>query len=588
MYYIGKQIGCILPLINIAFPSYSAATAADVPKKAEKSRPNIIFILTDDHRPGAMGYAGNKIIQTPEMDKLAREGVWFRNAVATTPICAASRASILTGLYERTHKYTFQTGPAREEYMEQSYPKILKEAGYYTGFYGKFGVKYEHPERLFDVHEDYDRNNRYTDRRGYFYKTLGKDTVHLTWYTGEKAIQFIRNAPSDKPFCLSLSFSAPHAHDGAPDQYFWDEGTDRLYNDVVIPDPDLKEDKYFNALQAGVRSGFSRVRWGWRFDTPEKYQKSVKGYYRMISGIDLEIAKIRKELKAKGLDKNTVIILMGDNGYFLGERQLADKWLMYDLSVKVPLIIYDARVKKHHDVEAMALNIDVPSTIADLAGVTQPKSWHGKSLVPIVTGRSDNVQRDTILIEHLWEFDSIPPSEGIRTNEWKYFRYVNDKTWEELYNLKDDPKEAVNLAGKTEYRTELISFRKKLDNMASHYADPYSGVPAVLTVENISEPENAEISDMLPEYSWKIPKEAVSQNAYQILVASSKEMLDFNHGDVWNSGQIRSKTYENIEQKGKLLVPGAKYFWKVRIWDKDNRLTDYSEVQEFKTTGILK
>jgi alpha-L-rhamnosidase len=588
MYSIGKQLGCILPLINLAFPSYSAAAYADVPKKAENPRPNIIFILTDDHRPGAIGYAGNKIIQTPEMDRLAREGVWFKNAVATTPISAASRASILTGLYERTHKYTFQTGPAREEYMTLSYPKILREAGYYTGFYGKFGVKYEHPERLFDVHEDYDRNNRYNDWRGYFYKTLGKDTVHLTRYTGEMAIRFIKNAPSDKPFCLSLSFSAPHAHDGAPDQYFWDEGTDQLYNDVVIPEPDLKEDKYFNALPSGVRTGFSRVRWGWRFDTPAKYQKSVKGYYRMISGIDLEIAKIRKELRAKGLDNNTVIILMGDNGYFLGERQLADKWLMYDLSIKVPLIIYDPRVKKHQDVEAMALNIDIPSTIADLAGVARPKSWHGKSLVPVVSGKKEKDKRDTILIEHLWEFDSIPPSEGIRTDEWKYFRYVNDKSWEELYNLKSDPKEIDNLSKKPEYQNQLSLFRKKLDAMARQYADPYSGIPSGLTVQNISEKDNTVINVTMPHYGWIIPIEAESQNAYQILVSTSKENIGNNHGDVWNSGQIRSSNSLNIEQKGKPLNPGSKYFWKVRIWDKDNRLSDYSEVQEFRTVDILK
>jgi len=112
------------------------------------------------------------------MDRLASEGAFFRNAFLTTPICAASRASIFSGLYERTHKYTFQTGPIRDEYMQYSYPRVLRDAGYYTGFYGKFGVNYNHPDRLFDVYEDYDRDNRYKDRRGYFFKTLGKDTVH--------------------------------------------------------------------------------------------------------------------------------------------------------------------------------------------------------------------------------------------------------------------------------------------------------------------------------------------------------------------------------------------------------------------------
>jgi alpha-L-rhamnosidase len=121
---------------------------------------------------------------------------------------------------------------------------------------------------------------------------------------------------------------------------------------------------------------------------------------------------------------------MGDNGYFLGERQLAGKWLMYDNSIRVPLVVYDPRVKKHQDIDLMALNIDVPATILDLAGVEKPKSWHGKSLMPVVTGQQKSLNRDTILIEHLWEFENIPPSEGVRTADWKYFRYVNDKSWE--------------------------------------------------------------------------------------------------------------------------------------------------------------
>jgi len=571
-----------LPLLALAVPIQATDGRDGTPQLKPGIKPNIIFILTDDHRTSAMGYAGNKIIQTPEMDWLCQEGAYFKNAFATTPICSASRASILSGLQERTHKYTFYTGPMREEYMQNSYPKVLREAGYYTGFYGKLGVKYEHPERLFDVHEDYDRDDLYNDRRGYFYKTLGKDTVHLTRYTGEKAIQFIKNAPEDKPFCLSISFSAPHAHDGAPDQYFWDEGTANLYKDIVIPDPDLKEDKYFNALPEGVRKGFNRTRWDWRFDTPEKYQKMVKGYYRMISGVDLEIAKIRQELKAKGIDKNTVIILMGDNGYFLGERQIADKWLMYDLSIRVPLIIYDPRVQKHLDVEAMALNLDVSATIADLAGLAQPKSWHGKSLVPIVSGNSNNVQRDTILIEHLWERESIPPSEGVRTPDWKYFHYVNDKLWEELYNLKKDPRETDNLAKKPEYKKTLEELRNKLNLMAQKYADPYSGVPSGLTVEFIDEAKNVSIKGKQALYRWILPKEAVSQNAYQILVASSRKNIDNNLSDVWNSGQVWSNVSSNIEYKGKALNSNTKYYWKVRIYHQDNRLSDYSEVQEFK------
>ena len=570
----------ILIILFIVENSYAAIQKKENPSE---NRPNIIFILTDDQRFDALGYAGNKIIQTPEMDRLAETGVYFSHAIVSTPICAASRASIFTGLHERTHKYTFQTGDIRSEYILESYPALLKEAGYYTGFFGKFGVNFSKKGKLFDVIDDYDRNGQFPDRRGYFYKTLNGDTVHLTRYTGQQALDFIDNAPSEKPFCLSLSFSAPHAHDNAPDQYFWTPETDNLFQNMEMPGPELADDKYFNALPLPVREGFNRLRWTWRFDTPEKYQHSVKGYYRMIKGVDLEIAKIRKKLEEKGLDNNTVIIFMGDNGYFLGERQLAGKWLMYDNSIRVPLIVYDPRVKKHQDISDMALNIDVPATILDLAGVQIPATYQGKSLVPIVSGTVKSMYRDTILIEHLWEFENIPPSEGVRTAEWKYMRYINDKSAEELYNLKSDPKEINNLAGMPEYQKVLLEFRRKNDELGKKYADPYSGIPSDLTIEYIRDPRFTKIIDNKPEFSWVVPKEAVIQKAYQILVSSSKDKIDMNIGDVWNSGVIRSNKSTDVELDSEPLQPNKKYFWKVRIFDQDNRLSEYSDVQQFET-----
>ncbi|HUV66348.1 MAG TPA: family 78 glycoside hydrolase catalytic domain, partial [Sedimentisphaerales bacterium] len=556
------------------------------PDNKDTKRPNIIFILTDDQRWDALGYAGNKIIQTPEMDTLAQQGTYFSHAMATTPICSASRASLFTGLYERTHRYTFQTGPIRDEYMANSYPKLLRKAGYYTGFFGKFGVDYRGTETLFDEVEVYDRNNQYPDRRGYYYKTLNGETVHLTRYTGEKALDFIAKAPEDKPFCLSLSFSAPHAHDSAEEQYFWQEQTDSLYQDMTMPGPKLAEDAYFNELPEPVREGFNRTRWYWRFDTPEKYQHSVKGYYRMIRGIDLEIGKIRAKLKEKGLDKNTVIILMGDNGYFLGERQLAGKWLMYDNSIRVPLIIYDPRNKEHRDTKDMVLNIDVPATILDLARVDVPETYHGTSLVSIVSGQQDSLKRDAVLVEHLWEFDRIPPSEGVRTAEWKYFRYVNDISAEALYSLDDDPQEIENLAQDRQCQDTLAALRNTCDELIQRYADPYSGVPSGLMVDFIREPSGVTIVDQRPEYSWIVPQEAVFQKGYQVLVASSREKIDQNIGDVWDSGQVRGSQSANIEHSGGPLEPHSTYCWKVRIWDQDNRLSDYSAVQSFKTGGF--
>lgn len=458
-----RSLGSLVLGVLAASPGLPASGKSVVRK------PNILFILTDDHRADALGYAGNPIIRTPHMDRMAMEGAYFRNALVTTPICAASRASILTGMYERTHGYTFQQGALKKPFMDISYPVILRQNGYYTGFYGKLGVEYGKPETLFDQAEIYDRNDKFRDRKGYYYKTIGKDTVHLTRYTGYKAREFIRTAPRDRPFCLSLSFSAPHAHDSSKEQYFWDPEYNSYYSGENIPPPVLGGDEYFSRLPKEVRDGYSRTRWGWRFDTPEKYRESVRGYYRMITQVDDEIGGIRSALEEEGLDRNTVIILMGDNGYFLGERQLADKWLMYDLSLKVPLIILDPKAGKHRNIGDMVLNIDIARTITDLAGAGSPEPYQGISLVPYLQGRPPKVRRPAILIEHLWNFDPIPSSEGIRTNEWKYFRYRFITAPEELYNLKKDPLERINLAADPKYRKVLEALRKECESQIARY-----------------------------------------------------------------------------------------------------------------------
>lgn len=568
-------IGLIVLIFGVKLYAQNANISQD--------RPNIIFILTDDQRWDALGYAGNELVTTPEMDRLAEAGTYFENAMVTTPICAASRASILSGLHERTHAYTFQSGPMKDEYMEEAYPKVLRDAGYKTAFYGKFGVNYGNKEQLFDEYEDYDRANQYKDRRGYFYKKLGEDTVHLTRYTGQKALDYIDKVDESKPFCLSLSFSAPHAHDGAPGQYFWQTTTDPLLQGVEIPEAKLSDDKYFEALPQSVKDGFNRLRWTWRYDTPEKYQHSVKGYYRMIAGVDMEITKIRAQLKAKGLDKNTVIIVMGDNGHFLGERQMAGKWLMYDNSVRVPLIVYDPRIDNHQDIDQMALNIDVPATIADLANAPAPANWHGKSLMPIVTGKASTMDRDTVLIEHLWEFEHIPPSEGVRTADWKYFRYVNDKSSEELYNLNKDPREIKNLASSKKYSALLKELRRKTDELTTTFGDASTAGPLELTVEYIRKPAMVSVIDFTPEFGWRVSDAAAFQSAYQLLVSSSASNSYNNIGDLWNSDRVNGNNSTNVSYAGTPLQAGKEYFWKVRIWDEHNRLGKYSATQSFKT-----
>ena len=401
-----------------------AAGAAQAQQAAPAQRPNILFILTDDQRWDAVGYV-NPIVRTPHIDSLAREGVCFRNAFVTTPISAASRASLLTGMYERTHGYTFRQGPLKEPYMQQSYPVLLRASGYTTAYFGKFGVTYPGAQRLFDAADLYDRRGKFPDRRGYFYKTIDGDTVHLTRYTGYEAQRFLREVDLSKPFCLSLGFSAPHAHDPAPEQYFWEPWADSLYRDLTVAPPLLADDRYFEELPEAVRRGYNRVRWTWRYDTPQKYQHSVKGYYRMISEVDREVGAIR--------------------------------------------LIYDPRGRDPREVEDMVLNIDVPATILDAAGVAVPEAYQGVSLLGYTRGEAPAADREAFLCEHLWELDEIPSSEGIRTERWKYMRYRFIPGWEELYDLAADPEEAVNLASDPAYDRTLEELRRECDRQIERY-----------------------------------------------------------------------------------------------------------------------
>lgn len=551
-------------------------------------KPNIIFILVDDFRYDALSYCGNTIVKTPAIDNLATQGTFFRNAFSSTPISSASRASILTGLHERTHRYSFQTGPLEDCFLAESYPLKLREAGYRTALFGKLGVNCTDAESLFDEIEDYDRNVAIKED-GYHYKTLNNDTVHLTRYTGQKGLDFLDRQQGDKPFFLSLCFSAPHAHDTAKQQYFWDENQEDMYNDVTVPDPIMSEDKYFERLPEEVKKGFSRLRWTWRFDSPEKYQFMMKGYYRMISGIDQEIAKVMKKLEKKGLAENTVIVFMGDNGYFLGERQLADKWMMYDLSVRVPLIIYDPRIKKHSEVEQQVINVDIPSTIVDFAGGEIPSEWQGKSLTGLLKNKNYRMNRDTILIEHLWEMPDIPSCEGVRTNEWKYFRYVNDGKIEELYNLRNDPDEAFDLSKDEKYAKILNELRNKTDELTHRFSANGWIAPTNLNTRFMGKLDYSMLKGDEQVFGWTLPYFSQSQKYYQILVASTKENIDKNVGDMWNSGCVFSNNSLNVPYAGKKLEKGKTYYWRVRYWDYLNRTSQYSEPQEFvygKNAGI--
>ncbi len=383
--------------------------------------PNLLFIVTDDQRSDMMGVV-NPILHTPNMDRLANEGVRFENAFVTSPICAASRASLLTGVVERTHQLTFGTPPLVADFIDRSYPTLLREAGYHTGFIGKFGVRTEPgaTETMFDAFVPL-----WTDP--YFKEMEDGSLRHLTDITADESIEYLRSNGRTDPFALTVSFNAPHADDGDERQYIWPEAMDTLYSDAAITDPPLSEPAFFDALPEFLKeASLNRVRWYWRFDTPEKARRMTRRYFRMISGVDAAIGRILGELESLGLAENTVVMLMGDNGYFLGERGYAGKWLPYDLSIRVPLVVYDPRVEdrlRGSTPSLFALNVDLAPTLLDLAGVEVPATMQGRSLAPLLVGEAPADWRTDFFVEHLFDHPEIPKHEGVRGERFKYARY---------------------------------------------------------------------------------------------------------------------------------------------------------------------
>ena len=440
---------------------------------AESTRPNIIFLLTDDQRWDTLGSMGNGIIQTPNVDRLADGGVVFDNCFVTTSICMTNRACIFTGQYAARHGvWSFRT-KFTEAQLDETYPGVLKQAGYYLGFIGKWGVG-QPPEELFDYNRGWPGQNRYLNVQDGKFR-------HLTSIMSDQAIEFLDSIPDRKPFCLSFSFKAPHVQDGPPgrflddpkfkglyarhpSQFFYDPELAPLYRDAVIPPAPLSDPAFFDALPEFLKTSENRVRWDIRFATPEMYQESVKAYYRLISGVDRVVGRIVEKLEETGLADNTIILYTGDNGFYLGERGFAGKWYPHEVSIRVPLVVYDPRLPENRRGtrrDETVLSIDLAPTMLQMAGVEAPEAMQGSSLVPLVAGQKPEWRTD-FFYEHLFKHARIPCTEAVRDPQYKYIRFVDSvPLYEELYDLGSDPDEAHNLAGKPEHAATLERMREK-------------------------------------------------------------------------------------------------------------------------------
>ena len=444
--------------------------------------PNVLFVLSDDHRHDHLSTAGHPFLQTPHLDSVAQRGVRFENAFVTTAICAASRATILTGLYESSHGYTFGKPALAAEVLEASYPAQLKAAGYRTGFYGKFGVALVEGQtnrggqptnngggpwmdRMFTEHEVINRNP--------YFKEQPDGTVrHTTDLIGDRAVAFIESSKQEQPWCLSVSFNAGHAEDSDKERHYpYPPSEALLYERASVPEP-LVERDFWQQLPAFFHTSMHRDRYGWRWDTPEKYRHNYVNYCRMLTGLDRNVGRMLAAIERAGATENTVVIFMGDNGYYLGSRGFAGKWSHYEESLRVPLLIAGPGTQRDAVSPATVLNLDIAPTILDFAGINPPASYQGTSLRSLAAGESPDDWRTDFYIEHRMDRFDIPQYEGVRGPRFKYARYVNELTdpdgdgvftGEFLHDRDADPQERRNLAADPAYREQLDALRQQTD-----------------------------------------------------------------------------------------------------------------------------
>jgi arylsulfatase A-like enzyme len=372
--------------------------------------PNILFFFADDQRNHTLGCAGHPIVKTPNIDRLAADGVRFENAFVTTSTCWVSRACLFTGCYERRHLYRINPGPLNPDLCATSYFTVLKNVGYRTGHIGKehVAIAEQSAAAMFDVRRKLGRNP-------YFKKQEDGSERHETQILGDWGIEFLKEQPKDQPFCLTISFNATHAEDGDKrpgiGHYPWPKVMDGLYEDQTMPLPKLNDPAIYESQPDFLKKSINRQRFFWRWDTPEKYQTNMRAYFRMIGGIDHVVGRLVAQLEQQGLADNTVIIYSADNGYYLGDRGFAGKWTHYEQSLRVPLIIYDPRLPKEKRGQVrseMVLNSDLASTMIELAGETPPATHTGRSLVPLIRGATPSKWRTDFLCEFLAVPGTIP------------------------------------------------------------------------------------------------------------------------------------------------------------------------------------
>ena len=444
-------------------------------KASEK--PNIVFLLSDDQSTYSLGCYGNQDVKSPQLDRLADEGMVFDRHYDTTAICMASRASVMTGMYEYKHGTNFGHGDMIRKTWENTYPVILRRNGYRTAFAGKFGFDLREepngkrlplPEKDFDMWGGGPGQTNYSTIKNESMKHYAKDYPHSTRSYGAFGRDFIlESVKSNKPFCLSISFKAPHKP-ASPDPL-----DDDIYKDQKFKKPANYGRKFGEHFSKQSKQDRQYERFhSWNYS--DKYNEVMAIYHQQIFAIDVAVGMIREALKESGTDQNTVIIYTSDNGFFCGSHGYGSKVLPYEESSRVPLIIYDPRNKnswKKLRTSALTGNVDFAPTILTLAGLPVPPNMDGKDLMSVYDDPKSSLHHSLPLI-NVWG-KAPTHALGVVTEEMKYLYWgyaaKGFKSTHELYDLKKDPLELTNQFSSSDYTKARKKMQKLYDQHLTHW-----------------------------------------------------------------------------------------------------------------------
>ncbi|MEM1228330.1 MAG: sulfatase [Planctomycetota bacterium] len=436
--------------------------------------PNIVFLLTDDQSSDSIGCYGNPDVQTPQMDRLAADGMAFDRHYDTTAICMASRASIMTGKYEYKTGCNFDHGALMDTLWYDAYPMLLRKAGYRTAIAGKIGFEVtsqpgkrgELPEGDFDMWGAGPGQTSYATAKNPSMAKYAEQYPHSTLSYAAFAEDFIADATeSEQPFCLSISFKAPHRPD-TPDPKF-----DAVYRGQTFRKPPNFGREFGTHFSEQSRQGRQYERFhSWHYS--DQYDEVMRRYHQQIYAVDVALGRIRQSLADHGVEKNTVVIFTSDNGFFCGAHGYGSKVLPYEEGSRVPLIIYDPRHTnsgKAMRCDQLTGNIDFLPTILDLASVPMPQGVDGTSLLPLYDDPTQPV-RQSLTLTNVWGPAEVH-SLSVVTRDWKYVYWPYDQgdfeATEELYHLAEDPLELRNQILDVGQQTHLNRMRSLYDEAVS-------------------------------------------------------------------------------------------------------------------------